>query len=211
MPKKFELPNNSPPIIPVVVIENAAKAPDLARALLAGGIKSLEVTLRSPAAIDAIRAISTLVPEIVLGAGTILSPNQMDRAAKAGASFFVSPGATNHLIDAAIQFEQPFLFGASTASEAMALREHGYRRLKFFPAESAGGKSTLKGLEGPLPDLSFCPTGGINQTNAEEYLTLPNVFSVGGSWIAPSNLIEAGAWAEITSLAQTASRLATKM
>jgi 2-dehydro-3-deoxyphosphogluconate aldolase/(4S)-4-hydroxy-2-oxoglutarate aldolase len=211
MPKKFELPNNSPPIIPVVVIENAAKAPDLARALLAGGIKSLEVTLRSPAAIDAIRAISTLVPEIVLGAGTILSPNQMDRAAKAGASFFVSPGATNHLIDAAIQFEQPFLFGASTASEAMALREHGYRRLKFFPAESAGGKSTLKGLEGPLPDLSFCPTGGINQTNAEEYLTLPNVFSVGGSWIAPSNLIEAGAWAEITSLAQTASRLATKI
>jgi 2-dehydro-3-deoxyphosphogluconate aldolase/(4S)-4-hydroxy-2-oxoglutarate aldolase len=194
-----------------VVIENAAKAPDLARALLAGGIKSLEVTLRSPAAIDAIRAISTLVPEIVLGAGTILSPNQMDRAAKAGASFFVSPGATNHLIDAAIQFEQPFLFGASTASEAMALREHGYRRLKFFPAESAGGKSTLKGLEGPLPDLSFCPTGGINQTNAEEYLTLPNVFSVGGSWIAPSNLIEAGAWAEITSLAQTASRLATKI
>ena len=211
MPKKFELPNNSPPIIPVVVIENAAKAPDLARALLAGGVKSLEVTLRSPAAIDAIRAISTLVPEIVLGAGTILSPNQMDRAAKAGASFFVSPGATNHLIDAAIQFEQPFLFGASTASEAMALREHGYRRLKFFPAESAGGKSTLKGLEGPLPDLSFCPTGGINQTNAEEYLTLPNVFSVGGSWIAPSNLIEAGAWAEITSLAQTASRLATKI
>ncbi|MFZ8898065.1 MAG: bifunctional 4-hydroxy-2-oxoglutarate aldolase/2-dehydro-3-deoxy-phosphogluconate aldolase [Alphaproteobacteria bacterium] len=211
MPKKFELPNNSPPIIPVVVIENAAKAPDLARALLAGGIKSVEVTLRSPAAIDAIRAISTLVPEIVLGAGTILSPNQMDRAAKAGASFFVSPGATNHLIDAAIQFEQPFLFGASTASEAMALREHGYRRLKFFPAESAGGKSTLKGLEGPLPDLSFCPTGGINQTNAEEYLTLPNVFSVGGSWIAPSNLIEAGAWAEITSLAQTASRLATKI
>jgi 2-dehydro-3-deoxyphosphogluconate aldolase/(4S)-4-hydroxy-2-oxoglutarate aldolase len=211
MPKKFELPNDSPPIIPVVVIENAAKAPDLARALLAGGIKSLEVTLRSPAAIDAIRAISTLVPEIVLGAGTILSPNQMDRAAKAGASFFVSPGATNHLIDAAIQFEQPFLFGASTASEAMALREHGYRRLKFFPAESAGGKSTLKGLEGPLPDLSFCPTGGINQTNAEEYLTLPNVFSVGGSWIAPSNLIEAGAWAEITSLAQTASRLATKI
>jgi 2-dehydro-3-deoxyphosphogluconate aldolase/(4S)-4-hydroxy-2-oxoglutarate aldolase len=211
MPKKFELPNNSPPIIPVVVIENAAKAPDLARALLAGGIKSLEVTLRSPAAIDAIRAISTLVPEIVLGAGTILSPNQMDRAAKAGASFFVSPGATNHLIDAAIQFEQPFLFGASTASEAMALREHGYRRLKFFPAESAGGKSTLKGLEGPLPDLSFCPTGGINQTNAEEYLTLPNVFSVGGSWIAPSSLIEAGAWAEITSLAQTASRLATKI
>jgi 2-dehydro-3-deoxyphosphogluconate aldolase/(4S)-4-hydroxy-2-oxoglutarate aldolase len=211
MPKKFELPNNSPPIIPVVVIENAAKAPDLARALLAGGIKSVEVTLRSPAAIDAIRAISTLVPEIVLGAGTILSPNQMDRAAKAGASFFVSPGATNHLIDAAIQFEQPFLFGASTASEAMALREHGYRRLKFFPAESAGGKSTLKGLEGPLPDLSFCPTGGINQTNAEEYLTLPNVFSVGGSWIAPSNLIEAGAWAEITSLAQTATRLATKI
>jgi len=211
MPKKFELPNNSPPIIPVVVIENAAKAPDLARALLAGGIKSVEVTLRSPAAIDAIRAISTLVPEIVLGAGTILSPHQMDRAAKAGASFFVSPGATNHLIDAAIQFEQPFLFGASTASEAMALREHGYRRLKFFPAESAGGKSTLKGLEGPLPDLSFCPTGGINQTNAEEYLTLPNVFSVGGSWIAPSNLIEAGAWAEITSLAQTASRLATKI
>jgi len=211
MPKKFELPNNSPPIIPVVVIENAAKAPDLARALLAGGIKSVEVTLRSPAAIDAIRAISTLVPEIVLGAGTILSPNQMDRAAKAGASFFVSPGATNHLIDAAIQFEQPFLFGASTASEAMALREHGYRRLKFFPAESAGGKSTLKGLEGPLPDLSFCPTGGINQTNAEEYLTLPNVFSVGGSWIAPSNLIEAGAWAEITSLAQTASRLAAKI
>jgi len=211
MPKKFELPNNSPPIIPVVVIENAAKAPDLARALLAGGIKSVEVTLRSPAAIDAIRAISTLVPEIVLGAGTILSPNQMDRAAKAGASFFVSPGATNHLIDAAVQFEQPFLFGASTASEAMALREHGYRRLKFFPAESAGGKSTLKGLEGPLPDLSFCPTGGINQTNAEEYLTLPNVFSVGGSWIAPSNLIEAGAWAEITSLAQTASRLATKI
>jgi len=211
MPKKFELPNNSPPIIPVVVIENAAKAPDLARALLDGGIKSLEVTLRSPAAIDAIRAISTLVPEIFLGAGTILSPNQMDQAAKAGASFFVSPGATNQLIDAAIQFEQSFLFGASTASEAMVLREHGYRRLKFFPAESAGGKPTLKGLEGPLPDLSFCPTGGINQTNAEEYLTLPNVFSVGGSWIAPSNLIEAEAWAEITSLAQTARRLATKI
>lgn len=208
MPKMFKLPDDSPPIIPVIVIKDAAKAPNLAEALLAGGIKTIEVTLRSKAALDAVKAITTSVPEIFLGAGTILTGNQLELASKAGASFFVSPGSTDQLIQAAMQYHQPFLFGAGTASEAMKLREHGFLRLKFFPADGAGGIKTLKGLKGPLPDITFCPTGGINEKNAKDYLDLENVFSIGGSWIAPTELIEAEAWNEITARAQAASILA---
>jgi 2-dehydro-3-deoxyphosphogluconate aldolase/(4S)-4-hydroxy-2-oxoglutarate aldolase len=208
MPKMFKLPDDSPPIIPVIVIKDAAKAPKLAEALLAGGIKTIEVTLRSKAALDAVKAITTSVPEIFLGAGTILTGNQLELASKAGASFFVSPGSTDQLIQAAMQYDQPFLFGAGTASEAMKLREHGFLRLKFFPADGAGGIKTLKGLKGPLPDITFCPTGGINEKNAKDYLDLDNVFSIGGSWIAPTELIEAEAWNEITARAQAASILA---
>ncbi len=208
MPKDFVLPENAPPIIPVVVVENADNAAGLAKALLAGGIKAIEVTLRSSAALDAIKAIATEAPDIYLGAGTVLSPDDMVRAVAAGAQFLVSPGATQSLLDTGEASGKPFLPGVATASEAMALRELGYTRMKFFPADAAGGPTALKGLGGPLPDIAFCPTGGVNANNAAEYLHLANVFAVGGSWLAPTALISAGDWSEIAARARSAARLA---
>ncbi len=208
MPLPFELPAGAPPAIPVVVIADAAQAPGLSRALLAGGIRAIEVTLRSDAALDAIRAIAQETPEMFLGAGTILSADDVARAAEAGARFLVSPGSTPALLQAAEAARLPFLPGVATASEAMALRERGYRRLKFFPADAAGGLIALKGLGGPLPDLEFCPTGGVGASNAADYLALANVFAVGGSWLTPADAIAAGDWGRIEALAQAAARLA---
>lgn len=208
MPTALEIPAGAPPAIPVVVIEDAARAADLAAALLAGGIKAIEVTLRSEAALKSIEAIARSAPDMLLGAGTVLSPEDVRRCVDAGARFLVSPGSTPRLLDAAEASGLPFLPGAVTASEAMALRERGYRRLKFFPADAAGGITALKGLAGPLPDLSFCPTGGVGAGNAAEYLALKTVFAVGGSWLAPADAIAKGDWARIESLARDAAKLA---
>lgn len=208
MPKDFTLPENAPPIIPVVVVEDASHAAGLAKALLAGGIKAIEVTLRSSAALDAIEAIATEAPGIFVGAGTVLSPDDMVRSVAAGAQFLVSPGVTQTLLNTGEASGTPYLPGVATASEAMALRELGYARMKFFPADAAGGPTALKGLGGPLPDIAFCPTGGVNANNATEYLHLANVFAVGGSWLAPTALISAQDWPEIEARARTSTRLA---
>jgi len=208
MPIAFEMPAGAPPTIPVVVIEDAAKAPDLAAALLAGGVRAIEVTLRSAAALAAIEAIARTTPDILLGVGTVLSPDDIDRSIGAGAQFLVSPGATPTLLDAAAGVDVAFLPGAATASEAMRLRERGYRRLKFFPADASGGVTALKGLAGPLADLEFCPTGGVGAANAMDYLALKSVFAVGGSWLAPSDAIACGDWTRIEGLARDAAKLA---
>lgn len=208
MPIPFELPAGAPPVAPVVTVDDARQAPDLARALLLGGVRAIEVTLRTDAALEAIEAICNQTPEMFVGAGTVLSPDDMVRAAAAGARFLVSPGATQALLETAEASKLPYLPGVATASEAMALREIGYRRLKFFPADAAGGPAALKGLAGPLPDLAFCPTGGVGADNAAEYLALPTVFAVGGSWLAPADAIRAGDWDRIEGLARAAAGLA---
>jgi len=168
------------PVIPVVVVDDVADAAPLAEALLAGGIKVIELTLRTPAALDAIASVHKSVPDIVLGAGTITSPAQAAQAADAGASFLVTPGTTDAVLDACDATGLPFLPGASTVSEMMRLAERGLSALKFFPAEAAGGADFLKSVSGPLPQLRFCPTGGISLANARRYLALPNVGCVGG-------------------------------
>jgi 2-dehydro-3-deoxyphosphogluconate aldolase / (4S)-4-hydroxy-2-oxoglutarate aldolase len=195
------------PVIPVLVIEDIAHALPLAQALVAGGLPVLEVTLRTPCALDAI-AIMAQVDGAAVGAGTVLSPTQMEDARKAGARFAVSPGATPALIDAARLNDMPLLPGAQTCSEVMALLEQGYSVQKFFPAEAIGGVSALKSIAGPLPQVTFCPTGGISVTRAPDYLALPNVACVGGSWVAPAAAMKAGQWAEITALARAAAGLA---
>lgn len=206
-PISVELPEGAPPAIPVVVIEDVVTAAPLARALLAGGIRAVEVTLRSAAALAAIKRIADEVPEILVGAGTVLSSDDMVHAAAAGARFLVSPGATQSLLETGEASGLPFLPGVATASEAMALREIGYKRLKFFPADAAGGIIALKGLHGPLPDLSFCPTGGVGADNAADYLALPNIFAVGGSWLAPADAIRAKDWSRIEGLARIGATL----
>jgi len=194
------------PIVPVLVVENASDAVPLAEALVAGGLPALEVTLRTPAALDVIRAMSRVAGGIV-GAGTLLTPSDVIAAKQAGAKFGVSPGATDELLAACEAADLPLLPGAATASEAMALLARGYDILKFFPAEAAGGASFLKSLASPLPDISFCPTGGVSPGNAATYLALPNVLCAGGSWVAPKSLIAAGAWSKIQTLARAASKL----
>lgn len=194
------------PIIPVLVIEDAASAADLARALVAGGLPALEVTLRTPAALDAIREMAGVEGGVV-GAGTLLSPADIARAVDAGARFGVAPGATDRLLDAAAEAGLPILPGAVTATEAMRLMERGVEIAKFFPAETSGGAAALKALGGPLPQLSFCPTGGITPQNAASYLSLPNVVCAGGSWVAPGDLVRAGDWAGIEALAREAAAL----
>lgn len=194
------------PVIPVLVVKDAAHAAPLATALVAGGLPALEVTLRTPAAIDVIREMARIEGGVV-GAGTLLTPQDVENAKEAGASFGVSPGATDRLLDACEANDLPLLAGAATASEAMALLERGYTAAKFFPAEAAGGAAALKGIGAPIPQVKFCPTGGINLANAMDYLSLPNVACVGGSWVAPSNLVEAGDWNAITALAAQASQL----
>ena len=195
------------PIIPVLVLDDAASAAALAHALVAGGLPALEVTLRTACALDAIRAMAD-VPGGIVGAGTLLSPQDIRAAKEAGAKFGVSPGATPRLIAAAIEIGLPLLPGAATASEVMALWEQGYDMLKFFHAEAAGGAPALKAIGAPIPQVSFCPTGGITPENAASYLALPNVICAGGSWVAPKDKIANGDWAGITALAAAAAALA---
>ena len=195
------------PVVPVVVIEDVAHAVPLARALVAGGTPAIEVTLRTPAALDAIRAIAGQVEGAHVGAGTVLDADQYEAAVQAGATFIVSPGSTPALLDAAARQSVPLLPGAASASEAMNLLEHGYTLQKFFPAEAAGGVAMLRSLGGPLPGIRFCPTGGVKPGNAREYLALPNVVCVGGSWLTPAKLVQAGDWTAIEQLAREAAAL----
>ena len=194
------------PVVPVLIIEEEAHAVPLAKALVAGGLYALEVTLRTPVALEAIRAMAD-IPGGVVGAGTVLDAEQAKAAVEAGAKFLVSPGATPTLIDAAAALGVPLLPGVATASEAMAARERGLRILKFFPAGPAGGPTYLKALASPLQDIRFCPTGGVGPANALDYLSLPNVICVGGSWVAPNDAVRAGDWARIESLARKAAAL----
>lgn len=195
------------PVIPVLTIESVNTGLPLARALVAGGLPLLEITLRTVAALDVIRAIAQEVEGAVVGAGTVLTPDDFAAAERAGARFIVSPGTTGRLLDAAGDRDLPFLPGAATASEVMGLLERGYRCLKFFPAEPAGGAAYLKSLAAPLPEARFCPTGGIDAARAKTYLALSNVVCVGGSWVAPEAAVAAGDWAAITALAQAAQDL----
>lgn len=195
------------PVIPVVVLDDAAHAVPLAQALLRGGIRVIELTLRTPAALPAIERIAAEVPDIVLGAGTVTAPEHAEQALKAGASFLVTPGSTDRVLDAVEDTGLPFLPGAATVSEAMKLAERGLTALKFFPAEAAGGADYLKSVGGPLPGLRFCPTGGITPETAPKYLALPNVGCVGGSWLTPKDALVAGDWARVESLAKAAAAL----
>jgi 2-dehydro-3-deoxyphosphogluconate aldolase/(4S)-4-hydroxy-2-oxoglutarate aldolase len=198
------------PVIPVLKIDRLADAVPLARALAVGGLPAIEITLRTADAIDAIRLVSDEVPEALVGAGTILSARNFDEAVDAGARFIVSPGTTQELLDCARASDVPFLPGGITPSEIMSLREEGYSLLKFFPAEQAGGAAFLKSLASPLAGTRFCPTGGISLANAQAYLGLPNVICVGGSWVAPDDLLKAKDWDGITALARQAAELPRK-
>ena len=195
------------PVVPVLVIETVETALPLARALLAGGLPVLEITLRTQSALEVIRALAGELEGAVVGAGTVLTPAQYQDAERAGARFVVSPGATRPLLEAAAASPVPFLPGAATAGEVMRLLEHGYHCLKFFPAEPAGGIAYLKALASPLPEVRFCPTGGIDAARAERYLSLANVLCVGGSWVAPGEAVAAGDWPRITGLARAAAAL----
>lgn len=192
------------PVMPVVVIENAAHAVPMARALVAGGVRAIEITLRTDAALDAIRAIAKDVPEAVVGAGTVLTPNDLSNAAKAGARFALSPGGTPHLMSAGRKASIPFIPGICSASEVMIGFEHGYTHFKFFPAENMGGVGTLKSLSSPLAAARFCPTGGIGPDKVEAYLKVPSVICVGGSWLTPADKMAAGDWDAIVALARQA-------
>ena len=195
------------PVVPVIIIEDVKSAVPLARALVAGGLKAIEITLRTAGALDAIKAVAEEVEGAVAGAGTVLDARQWDLAVKAGSKFIVSPGAGTSVLDAADQSDIPLLPGSATASEVMQLRDRGYTVMKFFPAEQAGGAPYLKALSSPLAGVRFCPTGGISLKNAMDYLSLPNVVCVGGSWVAPKELVAAGDWAGITKLASEAAAL----
>ena len=197
---------NLAPIIPVLVVDDVAHARPLAEALIAGGLPVLEVTLRTPAALDVIAAMAEVEGGVV-GAGTLVTPDDVVAAKAVGAQFGVSPGSTDALIAACEAEELPLLPGAATATEAMALYERGYDMLKFFPAEASGGAAMLKAIGAPLPQISFCPTGGVSPENAESYLSLPNVICAGGSWVAPKDLVEAGDWSAIKALARAAALL----
>jgi len=195
------------PVVPVVVLHDAADAVPLARALTAGGLRVIEITLRTPAALEAVERIAGEVEDAVVGAGTVVTPEQAARAAEAGARFLVSPGCTDRLRRAMTDTGLPFLAGVSTASEAMALLEHDITAMKFFPAKAAGGPAYLKALAGPLPQARFCPTGGITPETAGEYLALPNVGCVGGTWLTPADAVRAKDWGRIEELARAAAAL----
>lgn len=191
-------------VIPVLTIGEDTDAVGLARALVAGGLTHLEITLRTKAAMGAIEKIARDVHGAVVGAGTVLATHQGEEAISAGARFLVSPGATPKLYEAAQRWNVPLLPGVATASEAMVAMEHGYRFVKFFPAEQSGGVAALKALAAPLAGLQFCPTGGVGPKNLGAYLACPNVVCVGGSWVAPADMVKAGNWREITQLASEA-------
>jgi 2-dehydro-3-deoxyphosphogluconate aldolase/(4S)-4-hydroxy-2-oxoglutarate aldolase len=195
------------PVMPVVVIDDVADAVPTARALLAGGIGVIELTLRTPVALAAIERVAAEVPDIVIGAGTVTSAGQAKQAADAGAKFLVTPGCTDTVLDAAFATGLPFLPGAGTVSEVMRLAERGLTALKFFPAEASGGADYLKSIAGPLPSLRFCPTGGITPANAPAYLALPNVGCIGGSWLTPKKLLAAKDFTAVESLAAEAAKL----
>lgn len=192
------------PVIPVIVLKDAADAVPLARALLAGGVRALEVTLRTPAGLEAIRRIAAEVPDALVGAGTVTRPDEMRAVKAAGARFAFSPGWAAELSQAADAEGIELLPGVMTPSEAMAAANHGHRALKLFPASVAGGVPMLKAMAGPFADLRFCPTGGVDATNVAQYLALPNVFAVGGSWLTPADAMAARDWPRITALAAQA-------
>ncbi len=194
------------PVIPVLVVDDADHAVSLAQALVAGGLPALEVTLRTPAALEVIEQMATVAGGMV-GAGTLLTPADVEAAKKAGATFGVSPGATDRIIDACAANELPLLPGAATATEAMILLEKGYTVQKFFPAEANGGAKALGALASPLPQIRFCPTGGVSLANAPDYLGLANTLCVGGSWVAPKDKVLSGDWDGITALAREAAAL----
>jgi len=194
------------PVVPVLVIDDLAQAHALATALVAGGLPALEVTLRTAVALDAIRVMAQ-VPGGHVGAGTLLTPADVKAAKAAGATFGVSPGATERILDACAEYDLPLLPGAATASEIMRLLEQGYTVQKFFPAEQSGGAAFLKSIGSPIPQVKFCPTGGISLKNARDYLALPNIMCVGGSWVAPKEAMARGDWAEVTRLAAEAAAL----
>ena len=195
------------PVIPVLVIEDLAQAVPLAQALVAGGVRVLEVTLRTPVALAAIRAMADEVPEAIVGVGTLTRPEDFTEARDAGACFGVSPGLTPALIAAARDSDLPLLPGVMTPSEVIAARLAGFRELKLFPARQAGGMGMLQALAGPFPDVTFCPTGGITAETAPEFLALPNVGCVGGSWLTPKAALATGDWGRITELAREANGL----
>jgi 2-dehydro-3-deoxyphosphogluconate aldolase/(4S)-4-hydroxy-2-oxoglutarate aldolase len=196
------------PVVPVVVIDDLAHAVPLARALARGGLPVVELTLRTPVALDAIRAIAAEVPEVLIGAGTIVEPKQAALAVDAGAAFLVSPGSTPELLDAMEETGVRYLPGVATVSEVLAVYARGLTEMKFFPAEAAGGTAYLKSIGGPLPQVRFCPTGGITRATAASYLALPNVGCVGGSWLTPAAALAAGDWDAIEQLARDAATLA---
>lgn len=195
------------PVIPVIVLNDVAHAVPLARALVAGGIRMLEVTLRTPQALACIEAIAKQVPEAVIGAGTVRSAADALAASKAGALFAVSPGYTSTVGKACRDLGLPLLPGVATGSEIMMAQEDGYTELKFFPAMQAGGSALLKAWSGPFFDIKFCPTGGLTLSNAPDFLSLPNVQCVGGSWLTPADAVASGDWTRITQLATEASQL----
>ena len=192
-------------VLPVLVVEDPDQAVPLARALVRGGLRNLEITLRTPDALESIRRIAAEVPAARVGAGTVCRPEQLDAVADAGGTFAVSPGLPPALRDAAKGHDLPLIPGIMTPTEAMAAADAGFTALKLFPAEPAGGRALLKALAGPLPELRFCPTGGIGPSTFRDYLALGNVLCVGGSWVAPRNLVQAGDWDGITALASEAS------
>ena len=195
------------PVMPVVTIEDAATAPELARALVRGGIRTIEVTLRTKQALRAIEAITAQVPEICVGVGTVMSTEDLNLAANAGAAFAISPGATRELLEAGAAFRIPYLPAVATATELMTAMAAGYRHFKLFPANIAGGVAALKGFHGPFPEARFCPTGGVTPQTAPGYLELPNVLCVGGSWLTPANALAERDWARIEDLARDAAAL----
>lgn len=195
------------PVMPVLTIADEADAVPLARALAEGGIRSVEITLRTPAALAAIQAVSRAVPELAVGAGTVLNAASYEKAVAAGARFCVAPGSTPELLQAARQSTAPFLPGAMTPSEVIFLAEAGFMVQKFFPAERAGGVGMLKSMGEPMANVSFCPTGGVSLANAPTYLALGNVICVGGSWLAPKDAVETRDWQRITQLASEAAAL----
>jgi 2-dehydro-3-deoxyphosphogluconate aldolase/(4S)-4-hydroxy-2-oxoglutarate aldolase len=192
------------PVMPVVTVNDAALAPDLAHALVRGGIRVIEVTLRTPVALRAIEAIARKVPDITVGAGTVLSAGDLQAAAAAGAAFAISPGATRELLEVGSTGSIPYLPAVATASELMAGLAAGYRCFKFFPAGAAGGTAMLSSFAGPFPDARFCPTGGISQATVKSYLDLPNVLCAGGSWLTPAEAVSKKDWVQIESLAAKA-------
>lgn len=198
---------NTSPVVPVMVINKLEHAVPLAEALVKGGLKVLEITLRTPVAIDAIKRIKAEVPGAIVGAGTVINLETLRLAIDAGSEFLVSPGVTESLIDAALKTGVPILPGVISPSEVMRLLEKGVTEMKFFPAEAAGGIPMLKSIGGPLPQATFCPTGGISPKNAREYLALGNVACVGGSWMAPADLVDAEDWTEITRRAAEAAKM----